>query len=173
MCHFYQHFTKSWLRVSGVSRGLRKRPTTRWKGLRLANTAFLKFGNFGAKNIFGAKFKNGHFRGFDGIGSQLVYRVIGCVDHVSDVYFIPNPFLDGQLGHSKFWREIQKWAFLLEHFRNFLFQLGPRSQTIVDYLSMLEEEVGKWQTLVGQIFTQIARRLKPLTEPVNVTKTAI
>jgi len=61
---------------------------------------------------FGAKFKNGHFGHFDGIASKLVYRVIGCVDFVSDVYFILNPFLDGQLGHSKFWREIQKISFL-------------------------------------------------------------
>jgi len=71
----------------------------------------LKFRNFVAKNIFGAKFKNWLFADFDGIGSKLVYRVIRCVDFVSDVYFIRNPFLDGQVDHSKFWREIQKWAF--------------------------------------------------------------
>ena len=61
---------------------------------------------------FGAKFKNGHFYDAHGMGSKLVYRVIRCVDFVSDVYFILNPFLDGQLGHSKFWREIQNFSFL-------------------------------------------------------------
>jgi len=63
------------------------------------------------KNIFGAKFKNQHFADFDGIDSKLVYRVIMCADFDSDVYFILNPFLDGQLDHSKFLHEIQKWAF--------------------------------------------------------------
>jgi len=64
------------------------------------------------KNIFGAKFKNRHFADVEGIGSKLVYRVFRCVDFDSDVYFIPNPFQDGQLDHSKFWREIQKIVIL-------------------------------------------------------------
>ena len=61
---------------------------------------------------FGAKFKNGHFYDAHGLGSKLVYRVIRCVDFDSDGYFILNPFLDGQLDHSKNWREIRKFTFL-------------------------------------------------------------
>ena len=60
---------------------------------------------------FGANFKNGHFSDFDGIRSELVYRVIDCVDFVSDVYFILKLSLGGRLDHSKFRREIQNFVF--------------------------------------------------------------